>query len=95
MKALLNQAEIVYNEYPVYTITAKPEAPPDGNKRSYWSIGPYFWPQPITPQNPRGEPYFRRDGVFNAQVRRLLLSCVACALASKVVDVLLHTLSVC
>ena len=82
MKALLNQAEIVYNEYPVYTITAKPEAPPDGNKRSYWSIGPYFWPQPITPQNPRGEPYFRRDGVFNAQVRRLLLSCVACALAS-------------
>ena len=71
VNALINQADIVLKEYPITSIIQKPQASPDApnaDKRYYWSIGPYFWPQLITAQNPRGEPWFRRDGVFNQQV---------------------------
>ena len=76
VKALINQADIVYSTIPIHTIINKPRAPPGGDKRYYWSVGPYFWPQPITPENPRGEPYFRRDGVFNTEVHFHV--CCAC-----------------
>jgi hypothetical protein len=70
VKGLLNQVNIIYDTVPIHTVTAKEEAPTKaaGDKRFYWSIGPYFWPQEKTPQNPRGEPYIRRDGEFNAEV---------------------------
>jgi hypothetical protein len=74
VKGLMNQANLVYDT-PIYTITEKPSAPKNESKRYYWSIGPYFWPSQITPENPRGEPYTRRDGVFNAQARHPLQRC--------------------
>ena len=69
VEALLIQADIVYDTEPIHSVTYKPNAPKTGDKRTYWSVGPYFWPQPITPDNPTGEPYQRRDGMFNEDVR--------------------------
>ena len=82
--ALINQADLMHRETPIHTITNKPTPPPNGDSRYYWSVGPYFWPQPITPDNPRGEPYFRRDGVFNSNVRTAL-ECLLCCTAGHCV----------
>jgi hypothetical protein len=86
VKALINQADIVFSTYPIHTIINKPEGAIEGNvtvdKRYYWSVGPYFWPGPKTPDNPRGLPWSRKDGVFNVNVRSChlpLACCPACA----------------
>ena len=68
-RALVNHADLIFDTVPIHSITFKPTAPKTGDKRTYWSIGPYFWPQPITPDNPTGEPFLRRDGIFNLEVR--------------------------
>lgn len=38
--------------------------PPSGDKHDYMSLGPYWWPNPNTPD---GKPYVRRDGEVNPE----------------------------
>jgi hypothetical protein len=40
----------------------KPLVPPSGDKHDYYSVGPYWWPDPTEPD---GLPYIRRDGETN------------------------------
>ncbi len=48
---------------PIPLITDKKEAPVSGNKNDYYSIGIYWWPNPLT----KGKPYIRRDGRVNPE----------------------------
>jgi hypothetical protein len=41
--------------------------PPTGNKHDYFSLSPYWWPDPSKPD---GLPYIRRDGVTNPESKR-------------------------
>jgi hypothetical protein len=59
--ALKAEAERVLGLGP-FTITEKTQTPPSGDKRDYMSLGPYWWPNPATPD---GLPYVRRDGEEN------------------------------
>ena len=47
-----------------YTVTSKPKTPPSGDKHDYMSMGPYWWPNPDTPD---GLPYIRKDGYRNPE----------------------------
>lgn len=49
---------------PTYTVVDKLKTPPSGDKHDYMSMGPYWWPDPATPN---GEPYMRRDGEVNPE----------------------------
>jgi hypothetical protein len=42
----------------------KKHIPPSGNKHDYYSVGPYWWPDPSKPD---GLPYVRRDGEVNPE----------------------------
>lgn len=44
--------------------TNKLKTPPSGDKRDYYSIGPYWWPNP---KKSDGLPYVRRDGETNPE----------------------------
>lgn len=44
---------------PTYSVTTKTTLPPSGDLHDYWSVAPYWWPNPDTPD---GLPYVRRDG---------------------------------
>jgi hypothetical protein len=48
-----------------YSVTNKKATPPSGDKRDYMSLGPYWWPNPNTPD---GLPYVRRDGERNPEI---------------------------
>jgi hypothetical protein len=41
--------------------------PPSGNKHDYFSLSPYWWPDPSKPD---GLPYIRRDGETNPESKR-------------------------
>ncbi len=60
---LLRDADKELNEGP-YTVTSKAKTPPSGDKHDYMSMGPYWWPNPDTPD---GLPYIRKDGVRNPE----------------------------
>jgi hypothetical protein len=47
---------------PFRTVLDKEYSPPSGDKHDYLSFGPYWWPNPDTPD---GLPYVRRDGHLN------------------------------
>ena len=47
-----------------YTITAKPQMPPSGDKHDYISQAPYWWPDPA---KPGGKPYIQKDGLRNPE----------------------------
>jgi hypothetical protein len=47
-----------------YSVTNKTKTPPSGSKNDYYSIGPYWWPNP---QKKSGLPYIRRDGETNPE----------------------------
>jgi hypothetical protein len=49
------------------SVLDKELAPPSGNKHDYYSFGPYWWPDP---NSPNGLPYIRRDGEVNSAVER-------------------------
>jgi hypothetical protein len=49
-----------------YSVMEKTAVPPSGDRHDYYSIGPYFWPNPDTPN---GLPYIQRDGEFNPEWR--------------------------
>ncbi len=42
-----------------WSVLDKPLTPPSGDKHDYYSVGPYWWPDP---DKPDGLPYIRRDG---------------------------------
>ncbi len=46
------------------SVLDKPFMPPSGNKHDYMSMGPYWWPNPDTPDS---LPYIRKDGVVNPE----------------------------
>ena len=62
-KALMTKAGAALTG-PTYTVVDKTRTPPSGDKHDYISMGPYWWPDPATPN---GEPYIRRDGEFNPE----------------------------
>jgi hypothetical protein len=45
-----------------YAVTFNDSLPASGDPHDYYSVGPYWWPNPDTPD---GLPYVRRDGEFN------------------------------
>lgn len=49
-----------------FSVTNKTGIPPSGSKHDYMSIGPYWWPNPETPN---GLPYIRKDGKINPETR--------------------------
>ena len=50
-----------------WTVLDKPLIPPSGDKHDYYSVGPYWWPDP---DEPDGLPYIRRDGEVNPDRRK-------------------------
>lgn len=63
-QALLRRADNAL-AVPERSVTHKTTTPPSGDKHDYMSMGPYWWPNPATPN---GLPYVRRDGQRNPQV---------------------------
>jgi len=51
-------------ERPVRTVQDKTGCAPNGDKREYYSLSPYWWPNPDTPD---GLPYVQRDGEVNPE----------------------------
>ncbi|MGI5869443.1 MAG: alginate lyase family protein [Kiritimatiellia bacterium] len=49
-----------------FRVTDKASPPPGGTLHDYWSLGPYWWPDP---DKPNGLPYIRRDGHVNPESR--------------------------
>jgi len=49
-----------------FSVTKKTGIPPSKSKHDYMSIGPYWWPNPNTPD---GLPYIRKDGEINPETR--------------------------
>ncbi len=47
---------------PIETVIDKPAPPPGGDKHDFWTLAPYFWPNPDTPD---GLPWINRDGEVN------------------------------
>ncbi|CAN5508257.1 alginate lyase family protein [soil metagenome] len=47
---------------PLSSVTQKSSPPPGGTLHDFWSIGPYWWPDPA---KPGGLPFIRRDGEYN------------------------------
>lgn len=50
---------------PLRSVVDKKLLPPSGSRNDYMSMGPYWWPNPATPN---GLPYIRRDGQRNPEV---------------------------
>ena len=48
----------------IYSVTTNAFLPPSGDRRDYYSTGPYWWPNPDTAD---GLPYLQRDGQFNPE----------------------------
>lgn len=50
-----------------FSVMDKPAAAPSGDKHDYYSLAPYWWPNPATRD---GLPYIRRDGEVNPERER-------------------------
>ncbi|MCB0126272.1 MAG: alginate lyase family protein [Caldilineaceae bacterium] len=50
-----------------FSVFDKPMVAPSGDKHDYYSVGPYWWPNPETSD---GLPYIRRDGEVNPERER-------------------------
>lgn len=61
--ALISRADAALKA-PAYSVTHKTSTPPSGDKRDYMSMGPYWWPNPDTPNK---LPYVKRDGQRNPE----------------------------
>jgi hypothetical protein len=62
-KALIAEADAAFQEGP-FSVVAKTHVPPSGDKHDYYSVAPYSWPNPDTPN---GLPYIDRDGQVNPE----------------------------
>ncbi|WP_082859115.1 alginate lyase family protein [Microbulbifer sp. Q7] len=54
--------------HPLYSVTDKTTLPASGDRHDYYSLGPYWWPNPDTED---GLPYIRRDGKRNPAINQL------------------------
>jgi hypothetical protein len=61
---LLAQADDIIETGKLYSVTDNAKIPPSGDKHDYYSTGPYWWPDPDSPD---GLPYIQRDGEFNPE----------------------------
>ncbi len=67
LKALLQNADKALVA-PIVVVTDKRRLlPPSGDKHDYFSLSPYWWPDPSKPD---GLPYIRRDGETNPESKR-------------------------
>lgn len=80
--ALRREAEEALAAGP-FSVIDKPMPPPSGDKHDYFSVGPYWWPDPASPD---GKPYIRRDGETNPE--RLLYDNVPLARLCQAVPTL-------
>ncbi len=62
---LLKDADKALLSGPV-SVMEKTNIPPSGNKHDYMSLAPYHWPDP---SKPNGQPYIRKDGQTNPEVK--------------------------
>ena len=51
---------------PVYNVVSSPKCAESGDPHDYFSMGPYWWPDP---EKPDGLPYIRRDGEVNPEAK--------------------------
>jgi hypothetical protein len=66
-RELLNHADAELKA-PIVAVTDKHTLmPPSGDKHDYFSLSPYWWPDPSKPD---GLPYIRRDGVTNPESKK-------------------------
>lgn len=52
--------------FEAFSVTHKTGVPPSGDKHDYMTIGPYWWPNPDSPDS---LPYIRKDGEVNPGTR--------------------------
>jgi hypothetical protein len=64
LKQLLAQANLFLTKKAI-SVVEKIQIPPSGNKHDYYSLSPYYWPDPT---KPNGLPYILHDGIVNPQV---------------------------
>ncbi|MDC0336256.1 alginate lyase family protein [Pseudodesulfovibrio sp.] len=91
-KKLIEQADRALKA-PAETVIFKPKPGPSGDIHDYWSLSPYWWPNP---KSPGGLPYIRRDGMRNptvdsdtydrARMRRMSTDALTLALAWYLTD---------
>lgn len=62
--SITGQADAILAAGTKYSVTFNDRIPPSGDIRDYYSTGPYWWPNPDTPD---GLPYVRIDGEFNPE----------------------------
>lgn len=67
VRSVREGAEALLTQSPV-SIVRKTRMPPSGDPHDYVSMGPYWWPNPATPD---GLPYVRRDGELNPECHAL------------------------
>ncbi len=60
------QTPSLESEFPLIAVTDKPRCPEGGTLHDFTSFGPYWWPNPDTPD---GLPYVRHDGHVNPEAR--------------------------
>lgn len=65
---ILSRAEAILGNRQTYSVTFNDRLPPSGDRRDYYSTGPYWWPNPETDD---GLPYVLRDGEFNPERDRV------------------------
>lgn len=63
-RRLLEEAEEALSAQPL-SVTYKKHTPPSGDKRDYWSLSIYFWPNQHTSD---GLPYVPKDGMVNPEI---------------------------
>ena len=64
--ALVREAERALTAGP-FSVMDKLRVPPSGDKHDFFTLAPYWWPDPAKPD---GLPYIRRDGEVNPESRR-------------------------
>jgi hypothetical protein len=66
LQTVINRANTLAHSSRTFSVTFNSATPPSHNPQDYTSTGPYWWPNPNTPN---GLPWVRKDGVVNRLVR--------------------------
>lgn len=83
-QSLMTSADKVIDDGP-WSVTEKTSMPASGDKADYYSIGPYWWPDP---KKDDGLPYIRRDGETNPERNTDAFDSVAMTRMSSAVETL-------
>ncbi|MEX0331557.1 MAG: alginate lyase family protein [Puniceicoccaceae bacterium] len=68
IKTLIESADAILEAGTIYSVTATGDLPPSGDIHDYYSLSPYWWPDPSKPD---GLPYIRKDGETNPERDRV------------------------